>query len=141
VARLTIRIDLSSHRAIGPGKIKLLELIGRSGSISAAGRAMNMSYRRAWMLIDSLNRCFRSPVVETQLGGTRGGGAALSPLGHDVIAWYRAIERAATNASARQLAALDAAQAPRKSSPGGGRRLAITASRRRSSLMPRRARA
>jgi len=70
VAKLTIRIDLSDHGAIGPGKIRLLELVGESGSISAAGRAMNMSYRRAWMLIDNLNRCFRSPVVETQLGGT-----------------------------------------------------------------------
>jgi molybdate transport system regulatory protein len=100
VARLTIRIDLSAHGAIGPGKIRLLELVGESGSISAAGRAMNMSYRRAWMLIDNLNRSFRSPVVETQLGGTRGGGAVLSALGHDIIARYRTIERAATRATA-----------------------------------------
>jgi molybdate transport system regulatory protein len=141
VARLTIRIDLSEHGAIGPGKIKLLELIGESGSISAAGRAMNMSYRRAWMLIDSLNRCFRSPVVETQLGGTRGGGAVLSALGHDLVVRYRAIERAATQVSAEALAALDAVQAPRRTSAGVRRRLANTASRRRSSSMPRRARA
>ena len=73
VARLTIRIDLSDHGAIGPGKIRLLELIGESGSISAAGRAMNMSYRHAWLLIDGVNRCFRVPVVETQLGGARAG--------------------------------------------------------------------
>jgi len=141
VARLTIRIDLSGRRAIGPGKIKLLELIGQSGSISAAGRAMNMSYRRAWTLIDSLNRSFRAPVVETQLGGTRGGGAALSPLGRDVIALYRAIEQAATNASAKQLASLDAAQTLRRSAATGGRRLAKTSEQSRSSLMPRRARA
>ena len=64
---------------------------------------MKMSYRRAWMLIDNLNQCFRSPVVETQLGGTRGGGAVLSALGHDVIARYRAIERAAAKATATQL--------------------------------------
>jgi len=138
VARLTIRIDLANHGAIGPGKIKLLELVGESGSISAAGRAMNMSYRRAWMLIDSLNRCFRAPVVETQLGGTRGGGAVLTDLGRDVIGRYRAIERAATKATAPELAALDAAQAAHRLAASGGRRLAVTRSRRRSPLMPRR---
>ena len=140
MARLTIRIDLSGHGAIGPGKIRLLELVGESGSISAAGRAMKMSYRRAWMLIDNLNRCFRSPVVETQLGGTRGGGAVLSALGHDVIARYRAIERAAAKATAMQLAALDAAQATRKAA-GVRRRPASAHPRHRSPLMPRRARA
>src|SRR5262245_15327305 len=140
VARLTIRIDLSARRAIGPGKIKLLELIGQSGSISAAGRAMNMSYRRAWTLIDNLNRSFRTPVVETQLGGTRGGGAALSPLGREVIAWYRAIEQAATNVSAKQLAALDAVQPLSRAATKGGRRPDKGSDRSRSSLMPRRAR-
>jgi molybdate transport system substrate-binding protein len=73
VARLTVRIDLTNQGAtIGPGKIKLLELVGESGSISAAGRAMGMSYRRAWTLIDALNRSFRLPVVTVQPGGTRG---------------------------------------------------------------------
>jgi molybdate transport system regulatory protein len=140
VARLTIRIDLSDHGAIGPGKIRLLELVGESGSISAAGRAMNMSYRRAWMLIDGLNRCFRGPVVETQLGGTRGGGAVLTDLGHDLIARYRTIERAATRAGASDLAALDAAQSSTRGAARGGRRLARTGGRRRSPSMPRRAR-
>jgi molybdate transport system regulatory protein len=140
VARLTIRVDLSDHGAIGPGKIRLLELVGESGSISAAGRAMNMSYRRAWMLIDSLNRCFRVPVVATQLGGTRGGGAVLTELGHDVIARYRAIERAATKATAAELAALDAGQA-RPRSATRGHRAPAPRSRRRSSLLPRRSRA
>ena len=141
MARLTLRIDLSDHGAIGPGKIRLLEPIGESGSISAAGRAMNMSYRRAWMLIDNLNRCFRSPVVETQLGGTRGGGAVLSALGHDVIARYRAIERAATKATAPELAALDAARGARRTVAGRSRRAAASSARHRSSLMPRRSRA
>ena len=135
MAKLTIRIDLSDHGAIGPGKIRLLELVGESGSISAAGRAMNMSYRRAWLLIDGLNQCFRAPVVETQLGGNRGGGAVLTQLGHDVIARYRAIERAASKAGAAELAALDAAQATRRRVRGAA------VSRQRSSLMPRRARA
>ena len=142
MARLTLRIDLSDQGAIGPGKIRLLELVGESGSISAAGRAMKMSYRRAWMLIDELNRCFRSPVVETQLGGARGGGAALTRLGHDLIARYRMIERAATKASAADLAALDAAQAPRRTAAPRKPTKAATAGaeRRRSALMPRRAR-
>ena len=140
MARLTIRIDLSDHGAIGPGKIRLLELVGESGSISAAGRAMKMSYRRAWMLVAGVNRCFRTPVVETQLGGARGGGAALTDLGHDLIARYRAIERAATKASAVDLAALDAAQAPRRPT-AGRRRTGMAAERPRSAAMPRRARA
>jgi len=138
VAKLTIRIDLSEHGAIGPGKIRLLELVGESGSISAAGRAMKMSYRRAWMLIDGLNRCFRIPVVATQLGGTRGGGAVLTELGHDLIARYRTVERAATKASASDLAALDAVQA--RHPTDSGRRPRPGAARRRSSVMPRRAR-
>jgi molybdate transport system regulatory protein len=139
VARLTIRIDLSDRGAIGPGKIRLLELVGESGSISAAGRAMKMSYRRAWTLIDELNRCFRGPVVTTQLGGTRGGGAILTALGHDVIARYRGIERAAAMAGAAELAALDAAQA-RRSRDAASRRGSTPARTRRSSLLPRRAR-
>jgi molybdate transport system regulatory protein len=136
VAKLTIRIDLSGDGAIGPGKIRLLELVGESGSISAAGRAMEMSYRRAWLLIDNLNRCFRAPVVETQPGGVHGGGAMLTELGHDVIARYRAIERAATKAGAADLASLDAVQAPKRAI---GKRT-TTAARRRSASMPRRSR-
>ena len=139
VARLTVRVDLTNQGAIGPGKIKLLELVGELGSISAAGRAMDMSYRRAWTLIDGLNGSFRSPVVTTQPGGARGGGAALTDLGHDVIARYRAIERAAAKASATELAALDAARASQPPSGRVGRAAAGTA-RHRSPLMPRRAR-
>lgn len=135
MARLTVRIDLANEGAIGPGKVRLLELVGELGSISAAGRAMNMS----WTLIDGLNGSFRSPVVTTQPGGTRGGGAALTDLGHDVIARYRAIERAAAKASASDLAALDASQASRPPS-GRARRLAMGSPRHRSPLMPRRAR-
>jgi molybdate transport system regulatory protein len=139
VAKLTIRIDLWSG-SIGPGKIRLLELVGESGSISAAGRGMNMSYRRAWMLIDSVNRSFRSPVVETQLGGTHGGGAVLTEFGHDLIARYRAVERAATKVSAAELAALDAAQARPRAAAAGARRGVTSASRKRSASMPRRTR-
>ena len=140
VAKLTLRIDLADREAIGPGKIRLLELVRESGSISAAGRAMKMSYRRAWTLIDELNRCFRQPVVATEVGGTRGGGAMLTDAGHDLIARYRAIERASTRVSAANLTALDAARAARKPAEGARRRATPTASRRRSSLLPRRAR-
>jgi molybdate transport system regulatory protein len=139
MARLTIRIDLSSHGAIGPGKIRLLELLGESGSISAAGRAMRMSYRRAWTLIDGLNRSFRAPLVTKHPGGARGGGATLTALGHDVIARYRAVERAAAKASAAQLAALDAARAGGPP-PRRGERARVDGGRPGSPLMPRRAR-
>ncbi|MBS7703359.1 winged helix-turn-helix domain-containing protein [Chelatococcus asaccharovorans] len=101
--RLTIRVDLGSQGALGPGKVRLMELIAETGSISAAGRAMEMSYRRAWLLIDSLNRAFRTPVVATQHGGSRGGGAVLTPLGQDLVARYRRLERNAHKAVADDL--------------------------------------
>src|SRR5262245_7117831 len=101
---------------------------------------MNMSYRRAWMLVDSLNRCFRTPVVEKQLGGSRGGGAVLTELGHDVIAHYRTIERAAMKVAFAELAALDTAQASRRPAAGNTKGLVVDGSRRRSPLMPRRSR-
>src|SRR5262245_10223541 len=101
---------------------------------------MKMSYRRAWMLIAGVNRCFRQPVVETQLGGTRGGGAVLTAHGHDVIARYRAIERAAAKAGASELLALAAAeQRPPARAATASRRPSTAA--RRSSSMPRRTRA
>src|SRR5919108_2663065 len=76
--RLWIRIDLPGGRRVGPGKIRLLELIDETGSISAAGRAMAMSYRRAWLLVESLNTSFRERVVDAQPGGRHGGGARLT---------------------------------------------------------------
>ena len=74
MARLVLRIDFNEGRALGPGKVRLLELVGETGSISAAGRAMGMSYRRAWLLVDALNRTFHMPVVEARGGGADGGG-------------------------------------------------------------------
>ncbi len=105
--RLTVRIDFGSDRALGPGKIRLLETIGKTGSISKAGRALDMSYRRAWLLVDDLNHCFREPVVTTQPGGAQGGGAALTPFGREVIAKYRSIESRAAKAADAQLRALE----------------------------------
>ena len=99
MARLSIRIDLGPDHRIGPGKVRLLEAIAEHGSISAAGRALGMSYRRAWMLVEAMNRGFGRPVVEAQAGGRAGGGARLSALGAEIVARYRAIEDAAAAAA------------------------------------------
>ena len=107
--RLTLRVDFGPKRAIGPGKIRLLEAIDRTGSISQAGRSLGMSYRRAWLLIDDVNRCFRDPVVMTQPGGMRGGGATLTAFGHKLVSSYRAIEDEATTTAQARLHELEAA--------------------------------
>ena len=104
--RLTVRVDFGGGRALGPGKIRLLEAIGRTGSISKAARSLAMSYRRAWLLVDDVNCCFRESVVTTQPGGRRGGGAALAPFGVKLIENYRAIEAQAAVAAKPQLQAL-----------------------------------
>ncbi|MFF9551274.1 winged helix-turn-helix domain-containing protein [Methylobacterium fujisawaense] len=108
MARLSIRIDLAPGIRIGPGKVQLLEMIAEHGSISAAGRALGMSYRRAWMLVEEMNKGFDQSVVEAQIGGKAGGGARLSSLGADLVAHYRAIERAADRAAAPFLDRLSA---------------------------------
>src|SRR5579862_5945784 len=105
--RLTLRIDFGPDRALGPGKIRLLEAIRKTGSISKAGRSLSMSYRRAWLLVDDMNGCFREPVVVTQPGGARGGGAALTPFGAVLIEKYRAIESEAAAAATAQIRALE----------------------------------
>jgi molybdate transport system regulatory protein len=103
---LSVRIDLDHEDRIGPGKILLLEKIREFGSISAAGRAMEMSYKRAWDLVDEINRICRQAVVERQTGGKNGGGAALTPFGISLVARYRKIERDAASAVRKELAAL-----------------------------------
>jgi molybdate transport system regulatory protein len=103
---LSLRIDLDPEGRIGPGKIQLLEHIREFGSISAAGRAMDMSYKRAWDLVDEINRVCRQPAVERQTGGKNGGGAALTPFGTSLVARYRKIERDAASAVRKELAAL-----------------------------------
>jgi molybdate transport system regulatory protein len=104
--RLTLRLDFPEMGRLGPGKIRLLELVGEHGSISAAGRAMGMSYRRAWQLVDEMNQTFRDDVVATQQGGVAGGGAKLTQTGRDVIRAYRAIETKARTAAAAHIEAL-----------------------------------
>ena len=88
-ARLTLRVDLGEDRAIGPGKVRLLEAIRDTGSITQAGIALGMSYRRAWLLVDDKNNCFHEPVIAAQAGGRHGGGAALTPFGKRLIDQYR----------------------------------------------------
>lgn len=87
-----LRILLGAEIAIGPGKADLLDALERTGSISAAAREMGMSYRRAWMLVDTMNRSFRAPLVEASKGGSGGGGAWVTELGLEVLARYRAME-------------------------------------------------
>jgi molybdate transport system regulatory protein len=103
---LSVRIDLDAGGRIGPGKIQLLENIRAYGSISAAGRAMDMSYKRAWDLVDEINRICGHAAVERQTGGKNGGGAILTPLGISLVARYRKIERAAAGAVRKELEAL-----------------------------------
>ena len=109
MARLTLRLDFGPGRAIGHGKIRLLEAVRDYGSISAAGRSMGMSYRRAWLLIDELNHIFEEPVIDAKHGGSGGGGAELTPFGHRVVERYRSIEAKAHAAAAADLDALAAA--------------------------------
>jgi molybdate transport system regulatory protein len=106
--RLMLRVDFGPNRALGPGKIRLLEAVRKTGSISQAGRSLGMSYRRAWLLIDDMNRCFREPVVTAQPGGTRGGGAMLTAFGRKLVRSYRAIETEATAATEARLSDLAA---------------------------------
>jgi molybdate transport system regulatory protein len=101
-----IRISRGDDIAVGPGKIDLLEAIRTAGSISAAARSLGMSYRRAWLLVDTMNRCFKTPLVDAEAGGKRGGGARLTALGSEVIERYRRVERNAARAAAADLRAL-----------------------------------
>jgi molybdate transport system regulatory protein len=93
-----LRIVLAPGVALGPGKADLLEAIDATGSISAAGRRMKMSYKRAWTLVDELNGWFRTPLVEAGKGGAGGGGARLTELGAEVLATYRRMEDQASGA-------------------------------------------
>ena len=103
---ITLRIKFEPEGHIGHGKVELLERIAASGSISAAARGMKMSYKRAWNLVEEMNRIFGRPMLETQKGGPGGGGAQLTATGLAVISRYRAIERATQAAAGPHIAAL-----------------------------------
>lgn len=107
MARVRIRVHFP-RGYLGPGKIDLLEKVVELGSISAAGREMGMSYRRAWQLIDAMNQIFSDPVVTTQAGGKSGGGASVTSFGHELIADYRELEARFEEAAAEKLLKLDA---------------------------------
>lgn len=94
--RLWLRLDLAAGVSFGPGKAQLLQGIAETGSIAAAGRRIGMSYKRAWQLVDVLNRDFAASLVSANRGGAHGGGAALTPLGVEVLAAYRALEAQAS---------------------------------------------
>ena len=102
--RIQVRVELGAGHKIGPGKVALLEAIGETGSITAAGRRLGMSYRRAWLLVSALNQMFDEAVVETVAGGAHGGGARLTNLGAQLVVAYRTLEKAAGDAASAQLA-------------------------------------
>jgi molybdate transport system regulatory protein len=103
---IRFRVDLGREEAIGPGKIALLEHIGRDGSLSQAARELGMSYRRAWQLLDSLNHCFRERVAVTAKGGRRGGGATLTAFGRELIRTYREFDVEVQARAARHFRAI-----------------------------------
>ena len=99
MAHLTVKIALAEKGMIGPGKVQLLELIQKHGSIRAAAAAMNMSYRRAWLLIKEAEDIMGAPVIRAETGGAKGGGAILSEVGHAIIDRYRSIEKRAAKSA------------------------------------------
>jgi molybdate transport system regulatory protein len=92
VLRVQVRVMLGDEIAFGPGKADLLDAIHQTGSISAAGKKMGMSYRRAWLLVDAMNRCFQQPLVDTAKGGTNGGGTQLTETGLFILQHYREMQ-------------------------------------------------
>ena len=103
VARFRLRVTVGDVIAIGPGKVALLEAIGDTGSITAAAVRLEMSYRRAWLLLDQVNHAMRRPAVESAKGGPHGGGSALTGTGRELIDLYRSIERTAESACGAEL--------------------------------------
>ena len=101
-----MRIRTGEAVALGPGKVDLLEAVREHGSISAAARSLDMSYRRAWMLIDELNRSLKSPATHSEQGGQSGGGCTLTPVGETIVRLYRDVEEEAQRSCAKQIAEL-----------------------------------
>ncbi|HEY8950038.1 MAG TPA: LysR family transcriptional regulator [Rhizomicrobium sp.] len=119
MVHLKIRIDFAPGHALGPGKISLLEKIQETGSIRGAAAALKMSYRRAWLLVQALEKTFGAALLVAATGGRKGGGTALTPLGKQVVRLYRAVERKAGNSTAREVLSLahsrySKAKSPRK---------------------------
>lgn len=104
--RLRLRLLFGDNAMLGPGKADLLDAIAATGSIAAAGRAMGMSYKRAWSLVEEMNAAFKLPLVQTARGGSAGGGAQLSPTGVQVVALYRQLMDRLAIAGAAEISAL-----------------------------------
>ncbi|MFM0505700.1 LysR family transcriptional regulator [Paraburkholderia caffeinilytica] len=104
--RFRMRIRSGDAVALGPGKVELLEAVREYGSISAAARSLGMSYRRAWLLIDELNRSLKAPATHSEQGGQSGGGCTLTPVGETIIRLYRDVEVEAQRSCAKQIAEL-----------------------------------
>jgi molybdate transport system regulatory protein len=126
MTRVLLRLYLRPDSPLGPGKIRILESIRDGGSISGAAREMNMGYRSAWLLVDSMNALFKKPVVQTTLGGRGGGSAVLTDFGAEVVERYRSMENRVHRAIARDLAGLE-----RNLRPGGATRVRSNGQRRR----------
>lgn len=119
--RIKLRIDFPSGRSLGPGKVSLLEQIERDGSLSEAARALGLSYRRAWLLLDDLNKSFLQPVATSAIGGKRGGGVTLTDFGRQLAKSYRALEKRTLHATQRLDTQLAAPSRPaRRRSPARG---------------------
>lgn len=110
--KLKAQLFCGPEIAMGPGKAALLDAIAATGSISAAGRALGMSYRRAWLLVDVMNRCWEEPLVDTSTGGSHGGGARVTPLGTEILAAYRRLQQAIEAAGTDVLGPLSEKLAP-----------------------------
>jgi molybdate transport system regulatory protein len=106
MSRITLRIDLEGHGSIGPGKVRLLELVGESGSIQKAAAAMAMSYAHAWKLVQETGATFGAPLVDATAGGVKGGGTNLTALGRKVVMLYRRAEQQAAKAAQSEIEAL-----------------------------------
>jgi molybdate transport system regulatory protein len=100
-----LRVMYGSEIAIGPGKAELLHAIAATGSISASAKQLGMSYRRAWLLVDTMNRCFREPLVASATGGSGGGGAQVTAFGREVLSRYAAVQDSVDRAMNRTLPA------------------------------------
>ena len=106
--RLRLRLEFDGEHTLGPGKVRLIELVDTRGSISAAAREMGMSYRHAWELLDDVNRCFGGRVLETETGGRAGGGARVTEFGRDLAERFHAMRATASDALAEDLRTLEA---------------------------------
>lgn len=128
---IRLRIDLSPDSALGPGKIALLEHIEATGSLSQAARELGMSYRRAWLLLDDVNRMFTGPATTASVGGSGGGGAQLTDLGRAIVKVYREIEDVAEKAASARIAWLASCRRKSQRRSATGRR-PLTPSARKS---------